>query len=137
MAGAVPFATDTTTPVDLTGFSADQQAAIGLTCGGVPATLTFAFTSCAPNALSATRVKIPAPGTEDDDKNPPRIAPRHLFNLSVGFNNLLRGDKEKLALRFTVVNLTNKVSLYNFQSTFSGTHFVTPRAYQAEVAYTF
>ena len=38
---------------------------------------------------------------------------------------------------FTVVNLTNKEALYNFLSTFSGTHFVTPRAYQAELGFTF
>jgi hypothetical protein len=137
VAGRVPFATDTTTPVDLTGFSFDEQAQIGLMCGGVPATLTAGFSSCAPSALSARLVKIPAPGTENDDKNPPRIAPRNLFNVGIGLNNLLRSDKEKMALRFTVTNLTNKVSLYNFESTFSGTHFVSPRAYQVEVAYTF
>jgi hypothetical protein len=35
------------------------------------------------------------------------------------------------------VNLTNKVALYNFLSTFSGTHFVTPRSYQVEIGFTF
>jgi hypothetical protein len=137
VAGNVPFASDTTTPVDLTGFSADEQAQMGLMCSGVRATLSLAFSSCAPNLLGATRVKVPAPGTENDDKNPPRIAARHLFNAGVGFNNLFHGDREKVALRFTVTNLTNKVALYNFKSTFSGTHFVSPRAYQAELAYTF
>jgi hypothetical protein len=39
--------------------------------------------------------------------------------------------------KFTVVNVTNDVALYNFQSTFSGTHFVTPRAYTAEIGFTF
>jgi len=29
-----------------------------------------------------------------------------------------------------VINLTNKDALWNFLSTFSGTHFVTPRAYR-------
>jgi hypothetical protein len=33
--------------------------------------------------------------------------------------------------------LTNKVALYNFQSTFSGTHFVAPRSYQGQVGVTF
>ncbi len=28
-------------------------------------------------------------------------------------------------------NATNKVALYNFLSTFSGTHFIEPRTYQA------
>jgi hypothetical protein len=34
--------------------------------------------------------------------------------------------------QFTAVNLTNVVALYNFLSTFSGTHFVSPRSYTAE-----
>src|SRR5580700_1244377 len=33
VAGSVPFATDTTTPVDLTGLTADQQLQAGLFCG--------------------------------------------------------------------------------------------------------
>jgi hypothetical protein len=37
----------------------------------------------------------------------------------------------------SVINLTNKVALYNFLSTFSGTHFVSPRTIQAEVKWTF
>jgi len=36
-----------------------------------------------------------------------------------------------------VINLTNEVALYNFLSTFSGTHFVTPRTYTAEVGFHF
>jgi hypothetical protein len=40
-------------------------------------------------------------------------------------------------LRFSVINLTNKEALYNFLSTFSGTHFVTPRAYQVHLGVTF
>jgi hypothetical protein len=40
-------------------------------------------------------------------------------------------------VRFSVINLTNEVALYNFLSTFSGTHFVTPRTYQLELGVTF
>jgi len=50
---------------------------------------------------------------------------------------LLRGSKNKLRVRFSVINLTNKEALFNFLSTFSGTHFVTPRAYQLQVGFTF
>jgi hypothetical protein len=46
-------------------------------------------------------------------------------------------DKVKLRLRFSVINLTNRETLYNFLSTFSGTHFVTPRAYQIHVGVAF
>jgi hypothetical protein len=35
------------------------------------------------------------------------------------------------------MNVTNKVALYNFLSTFSGTHFVPPRTLQVEVKWTF
>jgi hypothetical protein len=48
-------------------------------------------------------------------------------------DNLLHTDRYKWSLRFTAVNLTNKVALYNFLSTFSGTHFVTPRTETVEL----
>jgi hypothetical protein len=63
VAGAVPFATDTTTPVDLTVLTADQQMQAGLFCGNVFPTLTSPLTSCAPSQYGSTRVTIPAPGT--------------------------------------------------------------------------
>ena len=132
VAGAVPdFATALT-------FDADQQAAIGLFCGTTFASLGNPILSCAPGTPhGATRIQIPADGTENDDKNPPRIAPRHLFDLSVGDDNLFQGDRYKWSLRLTAINLTNKVALYNFLSTFSGTHFVTPRTYTAELGFHF
>lgn len=37
----------------------------------------------------------------------------------------------------TVINLTNKVALYNFLSTFSATHYVTPRTVTAEIGFHF
>ena len=43
----------------------------------------------------------------------------------------------KWSARLTVVNLTNKEALYNFLSTFSGTHYVTPRAITATVGFHF
>ena len=86
---------------------------------------------------TATRIRIPAEGTADDVNNPPRIAPRHLFDLGVGVDNLLRTSRTKLKVRFSVINLTNKEALYNFLSTFSGTHFVTPRAYQITAGVSF
>jgi hypothetical protein len=137
VAGAVPFATDANTPVDLTGLTADQQMQAGLFCGNVFPTLTSPLTSCAPSQYGSTRVTIPAPGTENDDHNPPRIAPRHLFDIAVGDDNLFRGDKYKWSLRVTAINVTNKVALYNFLSTFSGTHFLTPRTYTAELGFHF
>jgi len=137
VAGAVPFAADTTTPVDLSILTADQQLQAGLFCGNVFPTLTSRLTSCAPSQFGSTRVSIPAPGTENDDHNPPRIAPRHLFDVALGHDNIFRGEKYKVSLQFTAINLSNKVALYNFLSTFSGTHFVTPRSYTAQLGFHF
>jgi hypothetical protein len=131
VAGSVP---DFTTALTLTP---DQQAAIGLFCGSTFATPTQGLTSCSSPFHGATRLVIPAAGTENDDTNPPRIAPRHLFDVGAGLDSLVKSDRGHLSVRLSVFNLTNKVALYNFLSTFSGTHFVPPRTYQAQVKWTF
>jgi hypothetical protein len=128
--------------VDLSGLTADQEFEAGLTCNGVRAApgsplLTNGQPVCLASELSSKLVNIPAPGTENDDHNPPRIAPRNLFDASVGEDDLFHGDKYKWSLRLTGVNMTNKYALYNFLSTFSGTHYVTPRAMTAEVGFHF
>jgi hypothetical protein len=63
--------------------------------------------------------------------------PRHLFDVSAGIENLFRGDRYRVTLHASAVNLGNRVALYNFLSTFSGTHFVTPRAYQVQLGFVF
>ena len=118
-------------------FTPDQQAQIGLFCGSTFATQTQGLTGCADSNRGAFRVQIPADGTANDDHNPPRIAPRHLLGFSVGSNNLLGTEKVRLILRLTGANLANKDVLYNFLSTFSGTHFVSPRSFQAQLGVTF
>jgi hypothetical protein len=124
---------------DALALTADQQTAIGFFCGNQFATRDQALTSatCTSSNVGATRLRIPTEGTADDVANPPRIAPRHLLDLGVGVDNLLQTDRTKLRVRFSVINLTNKEALYNFLSTFSGTHFVTPRAYQLQLGVTF
>ncbi|HEX3820466.1 MAG TPA: TonB-dependent receptor [Candidatus Sulfotelmatobacter sp.] len=139
VAGAVPFADDSGI-VDLagSGLTADQEFQAGLTCNGVRATPTVALPdSCAASQFTSSLVKIPAAGTENDDHNPPRIAPRNLFDVAVGHDNLFRGDRYKVSLQFTAINITNKYALYNFLSTFSGTHYVTPRSLTAELGFHF
>ena len=116
---------------------AAQQSAAGVSCGGVPATPAAGFATCAPGSLSASRLVVPTAGTGDPLTNPSRVAPRHLFDLGLGLDNLLHTDKNKVRLRFSVINLTNQETLYNFLSTFSGTHFVAPRTYQVQLGYTF
>ena len=117
----------------------DQQAAIGLFCGSTFATVNSPITSCNSPNFGATRLQIPEAGTENDDTNPPRVAPRHLFDLGIGIDNLLKRytDRVGLGLQFTVINLTNQEALYNFLSTFSGTHFVTQRTWQGQIKFSF
>jgi len=55
----------------------------------------------------------------------------------MGTDNLLGTDRTRLTLRLTAINLTNRNALYNFLSTFSGTHFVTPRSFQVQLGVTF
>jgi hypothetical protein len=118
--------------------TADQEFEAGLTCNGVAATplqpLPFA---CPASELSSTLVKIPAPNTENDDHNPQRIQPRSLFDLAVGYDNIFHTDHYKWNLRFTVINVANKDAVYNFFSTFSGTHYVTPRTATVELGFRF
>jgi hypothetical protein len=133
--------------VDVSGLSPDQQFQAGLFCGAVHASAPNAANPVgipiSPNGLcpatqyGSSLVTIPAPGTEDDDRNPPRIAPRHLFDVAVGHDNLFHADKYKVSLQFTAINVSNRVALYNFLSTFSGTHYVTPRTLTAELGFHF
>jgi len=121
------------------GLTAAEQSAIGLSCGKNVATPDNQLDStvCNGSNYSATRVRIPAPGTQNDDHNPGRIAPRHLFDLGMGTDNLFRTESSHVTLRFSISNLTNKIALYNFHSTFSGTHFVAPRTYTGSIGFVF
>jgi hypothetical protein len=118
--------------------TADQEFQAGFICNGVRATPTQALPSpCLASQFGSALVTVPSPNTENDDHNPQRIAPRSLFDLSLGHDNLFHGDRFKVSAQLTVINLTNKYGLYNFLSTFSGTHYVTPRTLTAEIGFHF
>ena len=135
--------TSTTLPsgapaVDLSGLTADQEFQAGLFCGGVKASpFTPLPTPCPVGQYGSSLVQIPAANTQNPDHNPARIAPRSLFDLAIGDDNLFKTDKYKWSAQVTVINLTNNYALYNFLSTFSGTHYVTPRAITAEIGFHF
>ena len=111
--------------------SGDEQAAIHFHCGAHYASVGHPITACAGTA-AAGLVRIPT-SNPNDDHNPARMEPRNLFDLAVGHDNIFHGEHRKYRAQLTVINLANKESLYNFLSTFSGTHFVSPRAVTAEV----
>jgi hypothetical protein len=121
-----------------TPLTADQEFEAGLFCGSIRATPTVALPNpCPLSQYGSTLLNVPKPNTENDDKNPPRIAARSLFDIAIGHDNLFRGDKYKVSLQVTAINITNKYALYNFLSTFSGTHYVTPRTLTAELGFHF
>ncbi|HEY0263851.1 MAG TPA: TonB-dependent receptor [Granulicella sp.] len=121
------------TALQLTG---DEQQQMGLSCGSVAATVSAPLRSCS-GPIRASRIRIPPPGTENDDRNPPRIAVRNTVDLSVGEDNLIHHAQHSLGIHAEVVNLNNTRALYNFLSTFSGTHFLTSRAVTVGLRYSF
>jgi len=124
--------------VNLGGLTADEQAQAGLMCNGVKATPGNPLPAvCLASEYTSSLVKIPAPETGDNDHNPPRIAPRDLFDASLGKQNIFHKERYKVDLDLTAINVTNKYALYNFLSTFSGTHYVTPRAMTAKITLNF
>jgi hypothetical protein len=130
--------------------SADQEFEAGFTCNGMHATPPSAANPagiplssggvvgvCPAAQFGSTLIKVPAPNKENDDLNPPRIQQRNLFDLAVGHDNIFHGDRYKWSARLEVINLTNNFALYNFLSTFSGTHYVSPRAITAQIGFHF
>ena len=118
--------------------SADLEFEAGFACNGVRATPTQALPSiCPASQFTSNLIQIPAPNVENDDRKPPRISQRNLFDLAIGDDNLFHGDRFKWSAQLTAVNLANQYALYNFLSTFSGTHYVTPRALTAEIGFHF
>ena len=118
--------------------TADEEFQAGFMCNGVQATPTSALPSvCPASQFSSSLISIPGPNAGDNDKDPQRIAPRNLFDASLGKDNIFHSEHYKVNLDLTAINVTNKYALYNFLSTFSGTHYVTPRALTAKIALNF
>jgi len=127
----------------------NQQVTIGLACNGVFATVANPIANCLGpggtlGSLTSKLITLPQggygpfPSAENDDHNPDRVKPRNVFNLGVGTDNLLHKEGTR---RFTasieIANLTNVNALYNFLSTFSGTHFLQPRSLVGKIGMTF
>jgi hypothetical protein len=134
----------------LTTLTPNQQVTIGLACNGVFATVTNPLSDCTNS--NGTRGVVtsklltlpqggygPFPSVENDDHNPDRVQARSVFNLGIGTDNLLHQTEgtKRYTASIQIDNLTNKVALYNFLSTFSGTHFLQPRTLIARLGFTF
>jgi Carboxypeptidase regulatory-like domain/TonB-dependent Receptor Plug Domain len=118
--------------------SADQEFEAGFFCGAQRATASAPLPfNCPAAQFGSNLVRVPAINAEQDDKNPPRIASRNLFDVAIGDDNLFKGDRYKWSLTLTAINIANEYALYNFLSTFSGTHYVTPRTLTAQLGFNF
>ena len=129
--------------------TADEEFEAGLSCGGTRATGFNLLGQplnpndsaspyyCPASDLTSSLLRIPALNTGDNDRNPPRVAPRSLFDLSIGKSNIFHADRYKTDFELTAINFANKYALYNYLSTFSGTHYVTPRALTATLTMNF
>ena len=127
----------------------NQQVTIGLACNGVFATVASPLTNCigpggAQGLVTSKLLTLPQGGygpfasAENDDHNPDRVKPRNLLNIGIGSDNLFHSEKvQRWTASISVDNLLNKVALYNFLSTFSGTHFVEPRSVIAKIGFVF
>jgi hypothetical protein len=127
----------------------NQQVSIGLACNGTFATVASPLTDCVgpggkQGLVTSKLLTLPQggydgfPSQQNDDHNPDRVKPRNLLNLGVGTDNLLhREGARRYTASVEITNLTNKVALYNFLSTFSGTHFLQPRTVVARIGLVF
>ena len=120
------------------GLSAAQQASIGFACNGFAASY-YAPPIASCNGVGTSKLlTLPQTGQEDDDHNPDRVKPRSVFNLGLGTDNLLHSEgRQRLVASIQLENITNKIALYNFLSTFSGTHFLQPRSVMVRFGFTF
>ena len=120
--------------------TADQEFQAGITCDGklaAPNPLGTPLATCDAAGLKSIYLQVPPPGKENDDHQPQRIASRNLFDLAIGHDNIFHGDRFRWSARVEVINLANQVALYNFLSTFSGTHYVTPRTITGTIGFHF
>ena len=123
--------------VDLSGLTSDQQAQ-----AGSPAT---ASRPRPPPALppatmrSTARPWSASPRRARRTTTITRRASRRATSSTspLGKDNIFHTDRYKMDFDLTAINVTNKYALYNFLSTFSGTHYVTPRALTAKITLNF
>jgi len=88
--------------------------------------------------VTSKLLTLPQAGQENDDHNPDRVKPRHMLDLGMGSDNLFHTEKRrKVTASISITNLTNKVAVFNFLSTFSGTHFLQPRTVVARLGLSF
>jgi hypothetical protein len=127
----------------------NQQVTIGLACNGTFAAVPNPIRDCVrpsgqQGLVTSKLLTLPQggynnfPSQENDDHNPNRVKARTVLNLGIGTDNLLHSEGQKrITASLTINNLTNQAALFNFLSTFGGTHFLEPRTLLGRVGMTF
>jgi hypothetical protein len=127
----------------------NQQVTIALACNGMLATPGNPLRDCIgannqPGLVTSQLLTLPQggyhnfPSQENDDHNPDRVKARTILNLGIGTDNLLHAEgQRRITASLTIDNLTNQAALFNFLSTFGGTHFLAPRTYVGRLGMTF
>ena len=88
--------------------------------------------------MTSKLINLPQSGEGNDDHNPARVKPRNVLNLGFGTDDLLHKEGHRhVTASVEFANLTNVEAVYNFLSTFSGTHFIQPRSITGKIGYTF
>ena len=131
------------------GLSPNQQVTLGLACNRVYATVANPISDCTKpdgtmGKVTSKLLTLPQggfgnfPSQENDDHNPDCVKPRNVFDLGFGSDNLFHSEgNRRITASVNIANLTNVVASYNFLSTFSGTHFLQPRAVVARIGLVF
>ena len=99
------------TLADVYALSGDEQASVGFHCGSTYATIFAPIISCTNATAAANLVVIPKAGTENDDTNPPRVAPRNLFDIAIGDDNIFHTERVRYRAQLTAINVTNVVAV--------------------------
>jgi len=127
----------------------NQQVTLGLACNGMLATVGSPIRDCTgsagqPGLVTSKLLTLPQggygnfPSQANEDHNPDRVKPRTVLNLGIGTDNLTHTEgRIRVTASLTIDNLTNQVALYNFLSTFGGTHFLQPRIFVGHLGMTF
>ena len=138
-----PAGTDTV--VDTSGLSADQQFEAGLFCGsvhpalptpgnptGIPLSSSLGTNLCPASQYGSSLLQIPAP--EPKTTTTIRRVSRRATCLMLRWatTTCSKANVTNGVLRLPPSTSPTRLALYNFLSTFSGTHYVTPRALTAQ-----
>jgi hypothetical protein len=115
----------------------NQQVDLGLTCNGVEATVADPLRSLQRNhrlhpADPAARIR-----RQQRSQSGPCQAPRHFRSRRRHRQSVSYRDRQKGSVALHAEQRHQQGGLYNFLSTFSGTHFIPPRTSQVSVTYSF